>query len=129
MPCVHNTCAPAARDDASDSSADLPAPGSPRTTTTAPRPAAASANKASSRALSKARPQSTRPRYPSAVGLFPRADPRGDGVRRFAVARVAVQIRGGSAIFDPLTAGFVGSAGLTNALLGGLGTWWARASR
>ena len=35
---------------------------------------------------------------------------------------VAVQIRGGSAIFDPLIAGFVGSAGLANALVGGLGT-------
>jgi hypothetical protein len=65
MPCVHNTCAPAARDDASDNSADLPTPGSPRTTTTPPRPAAASANKASSRALSEARPYSTPPTLPS----------------------------------------------------------------
>ena len=45
---------------------------------------------------------------------------RRDGVRRFAVAGVAVQIRDGSAIFDPLTAGFVGSAGLANALVGRL---------
>src|SRR6516164_4689004 len=76
MPCVHNTCAPAARDDASHSSADLPTPGSPRTTTTPPRPAAASANKPSSRALSKARPQSTRLRYPPPPTSFPRTDPR-----------------------------------------------------
>src|SRR5215475_2502025 len=76
MPCVHNTCAPAARDDASDSSADLPTPGSPRTTTTPPRPAAASANKASSRALSEARPQSTRLRYPPPPASLPRTDPR-----------------------------------------------------
>jgi hypothetical protein len=52
----------------------------------------------------------------------------GDGVRGFAAAGVAVQLRGGSAIFDPLTAGFAGSAVLTNALVGGLGTWWACAS-
>ena len=30
----------------------------------------------------------------------------GDGVRGFAAVGVAVQFRGGSAIFDPLTAGF-----------------------
>jgi hypothetical protein len=36
--------------------------------------------------------------------------------------RDAVQIRGGSAIIDPLTAGFADCAGLTNALVGGLGT-------
>src|SRR5262249_18753122 len=75
MPCVHNTRAPAARDDASDSSADLPTPGSPRTTTTPPLPAAASANKASSRALCTARPQSTRLRYPPPPTSFPRTDP------------------------------------------------------
>jgi hypothetical protein len=46
----------------------------------------------------------------------------GDVSRRFAVVGVAVQILGGSAIFDPLTAGFAGSAELTNALVGGLGT-------
>ena len=45
----------------------------------------------------------------------------GDSARRFAAVGVAVQIRGCSAIFDPLTAGFAGSGGLTNALVGGLG--------
>ena len=35
---------------------------------------------------------------------------------------VAVQLWGDLVIFDPLTAGFAGSAGLTNALVGGLGS-------
>jgi len=35
---------------------------------------------------------------------------------------VAVQLRGGSAIFDPLTARFAGSAVLAHALVGGLDT-------
>ena len=52
----------------------------------------------------------------------------GDGVRGFAAAGVAGQLWGGSAIFDPLTAGFAGRAVLTNSLVGGLGTWWACAS-
>ena len=46
----------------------------------------------------------------------------GDGVRGFAAAGVAARIRCGSAIFDPLTAGFASSAMLTNALVGGLCT-------
>ena len=46
----------------------------------------------------------------------------------FAAVGVAGRLRGGSAIFDPLTAGFAGSARLTNALLGGLGIWSVRAS-
>ena len=33
---------------------------------------------------------------------------------------VAVQVRGGSVIFDPLTVGFVGSAVFTNALMGAM---------
>ena len=70
MPCVHSTRAPDARDDASDSSADLPTPGSPRTTTTPPRPAAASANNASSRALSQVRPHSMPPTLPSGPDPF-----------------------------------------------------------
>jgi len=37
---------------------------------------------------------------------------RRDDVRGFAAGGVAVQIRGGSAIFDSLAAGFAGSAGL-----------------
>jgi hypothetical protein len=49
----------------------------------------------------------------------------GDGVLGFAAGGVAVQVRGDSAIFDPLTAGFAGSAGLTNALVGRLDTWSA----
>jgi len=46
----------------------------------------------------------------------------GDGGCRFAAVGVAVDLRGGSVIFDPLTAGFVGSAALANALVAGLGT-------
>jgi hypothetical protein len=42
--------------------------------------------------------------------------------RRFAVGGGAVQIRGGSVILDPLTAGFAGSVVLANALVGGRGT-------
>ena len=38
------------------------------------------------------------------------------------LSEVAVQIRGGSAIFEPLTASFAGSAVLENVLVGGLGT-------
>jgi hypothetical protein len=53
----------------------------------------------------------------------------GDGARRFAVVGVTVQIRGGSAIFDPLTAGFAGSAVLAHALVGRRGTRSVRASR
>jgi hypothetical protein len=45
----------------------------------------------------------------------------GDGVRGFAAVGVAVQFRDGSAIFDPLTVGFAGCAGLANALVEGLG--------
>ena len=40
----------------------------------------------------------------------------------FGAVGVAVQLRGGLVIFDPLTAGFVGSAALANALVAGLGT-------
>jgi hypothetical protein len=39
----------------------------------------------------------------------------GDGAGRFAVGGATVKIRGASAIFDPLTVGFAGSAVLAHA--------------
>src|SRR5690242_8932907 len=87
MPCVHSTRPPDARDDASDSSADLPTPGSPRTITTPPRPAAASANKASSRALSEARPQSMPPTLPSGSAPFHTCRQASPQVQRESSAR------------------------------------------